>query len=165
MLNRIYVGHYYIVTCIRNGWIVWRDEFENMVPLVGRNKYLDATLKTGLASPLWYVGLKNSGTIADADAMNSHTGWTENAEYSNATRPAWTPGTIADSSVDNSASPAEFTIDGNTTIYGLFLCDNNTVSGTTGTLLGVGDLTTPRSVLIGDTLNAIIVCEMGDSGS
>jgi hypothetical protein len=35
----------------------WIEEIWNTNPYAGRNKYLDATLKTGLASPAWYVFL------------------------------------------------------------------------------------------------------------
>jgi hypothetical protein len=157
---RLHISHLYVVSCIRNGKEIWSDVFENLVPEVGRNKYLDATLKTGLASPEWYVGLKGSGTAVDADIMSSHATWSELAVYSNSVRPTWTPGTIASGSVSNTALPAEFSINANSTVYGLFLCDDDTVSGASGTLLGVGDLTSPREVLIGDVIKAIVICNM-----
>jgi hypothetical protein len=165
MYMELMIGHYYKIRCIRNGRVIWTDEFENMVPEAGRNKYLDATLKTGLASPAWYVGLKDLGTALDADTMASHGTWVELTGYSNTYRPTWTPGSVASSSVDNSASPAAFTISADDTIYGLFLCDEHTKGGATGTLMGVGDLSVSRDVLIGDTINAVIVCTIIYSGS
>lgn len=134
----------------------WIDGFTNLVVTAGLNKVLDATFKTGLASPAWYVGLKNTGTPLAADTMASHSSWTENATYSNANRPTWTPGSIAAGSVDDSASKAIFNINGTTTIFGCFLCDNNTVSGSTGTLYGVGDFGASRGVSSGDTLNVTV---------
>lgn len=87
-----------------------QEEFDNLVVTAGRNKYLDATLKTGLAAPLWFVGLVAGPTETDylaADTMASHAGWLENStNYSEATRPAWTPGAVAGGSVDNSAMKA-----------------------------------------------------------
>lgn len=35
----------------------WTEEIWNTNPYAGRNKYLDATLKTGLTTPAWYVFL------------------------------------------------------------------------------------------------------------
>lgn len=135
----------------------WTDGFHNLVVTAGRNKVLDASFKTGLASPLWYVGLKNTGTVLAADTMGSHGGWTENTTYSDSTRPAFTPGTIASGSVDNSASRATFNINGSTTIFGAFLADNNTKGGTSGTLYGAGDFAASRAVENGDTLNITVV--------
>lgn len=155
------VHHHYTIECFSpDGTQKWREEFENLVTMAGLNKYLDATLKTGLAAPAWYVGLMNTGTIVSTDTMNSHPEWTENTGYSNSTRPAWTPGTISGGSVDNSAAPAVFNINTTTTIYGAFISDNSTAGGATGTLLGGGDFTASRSALNGDTVNVTITLSL-----
>ena len=147
----------YSVECVGpDGQVKWVEEFDNIVVTAGKNKLLDATIKTGLTTPLWYVGLKDTGTVVAADTMASHGGWTEDSNYSNANRPAYTPGSISAGSVDNSASKAVFNINGSTTIYGCFLADNNTVGGSTGTLYGAGDFGTPRAVISGDTLNVTV---------
>ena len=91
-----------------------------------------------------------------ADTLAAHAPWAENSNYTNATRPAWTPGTIAAGSVDNSASQATFSINtNNTLIGGLFLADNNAVNGTTGTLYGMAPFTSVgfRQLNNGDTLS------------
>jgi hypothetical protein len=134
----------------------WKDDFWNIVVTAGLNKLLDATIKSGLASPAWYVGLKGTGSMISADTMGSHSGWSDIAPYSNGTRPAYTPGSISSGSVDNSASKAVFNINATSTVYGCFLCDNSTVSGTTGTLYGGGDFGSSRAVINGDTLNITI---------
>lgn len=159
----IKLKHHYHVECVRDGKIIWTEDVDNLVVTVGLNKYLDATLKTGLASPAWYVGLKNSGTIVAGDTMASHSGWTENVTYSNATRPQWQGGTISGGSVDNSANRAVFNINGTTTIYGAFMVDDATKSGTSGTLLGGADFSASRSVISGDTLNVTVTCSMTSS--
>jgi hypothetical protein len=209
------------------GKTLWVAHAKNRVVTVGLNKVLDATFKTGLASPAWYVGLcgasitngaissgtaalssvsnpfvaadagraiivrgagtagadlvttiatyvsagnvtladNASTTVAGAsviwearagDTMSSHSPWTDNVNYSNANRPAFTPGVIASGSVDNSSSQATFSINvNNTLIGGLFLIDNNTVSGTAGTLYGMAPFSTVgfRQVNNGDTLS------------
>lgn len=156
------VNHRYTVECYGpDGTLKWADEFDNLVVTTGRNKYLDATIKTGSASPAWYVGLvDNAGYTAynAGDTMASHSGWTESSAYSNATRPAYTPGTVASGSVDNGASKAVFNINATATIRGAFLADNSTKGGTTGILLGVGDFAASRSVQSGDTLNVTVTC-------
>ncbi len=154
----LHIEHTYEVECWRDGVLIWSDKFHNLVTTAGKNKYLDATLKTGLTTPLWYVGLVtgpgSGNTYLAADTMGTHAGWAENATFSNATRPAFTPGSIAAGSVDNSAAKAVFTINGTATIAGCFMTDVSTVSGSTGTLLGVGNFTGgDRAVQSGDTLN------------
>ena len=157
------VKHHFKVECVRNGKIVWTEEFDNMVVTAGAAKYLDATLKTGLAAPAWYVGLKDTGTPVIADTMASHASWATITPYSNATDPAWTPGSITGTStvsVDNSASKAVFNINAPDDVYGAFLKDNSTKGGTTGTLLGVGDFAAFRSVQNGDTLNVTVTASL-----
>jgi|GEM_PF-1736481 len=208
------------------GALLWRETAKNRVVTAGLNKLLDATFKTGLASPLWYIGIcgpsvsdavttnasttltsatagfaagdagrniivrgagaagadlvttiasfTNSTTVVlgaaasasltavpiifearAADIMSSHAPWVESAAYSSpGTRPAFTPGTIAAGSVDNSGSPASYTINGNNTLIGgLFLTDNSTISGTTGTLYGMAPFTVSfRQLNTSDTL-------------
>lgn len=135
---------------------IWEEEFKNIVVTAGLNKLLDATFKTGLTSPAWYVGFKGSGTMIAADTMASHSGWAELVPYSDSTRPAFTPGSISSGAVDNSASKAVFNINTSSTIYGCFLADNSTKSGTTGTLYGGGDFGASRSVVNGDVLNITV---------
>ena len=159
------VKHVYHVECFRNGVRIWEDEFENLVTAVGKNKYLDATLKTGLASPAWYVGLitgpGGSNTYAVGDTMASHSGWSENATYSNGTRPAWTPGSVSGGSVDNSASKAVFNINGSATLAGCFLVDNSTIGGTSGTLLGEGNFSSgDRALQTGDQIQVTFTSTM-----
>ena len=205
----------YQVDCFSpEGELLWTRKAKNRVVTTGLNKLLDATFKTGLTSPTWFVGLcgpsvtdgvmtsgspnlacttstpftsadagrpiivrgagasgadlvttiltftdsghvvlnSNAGTavssaavIFDAragDTMASHTPWVESTAYSQSARPGWTPGSISAGSVDNSASQAVFTINANNTLIGgLFLCDNSTKGGTTGTLYGMAPFT------------------------
>lgn len=144
----------YHIECFDSaGNLKWADGFHNLVVTAGLNKVLDATFKTGLTTPAWFVGLKLVGTVAAGDTMASHAGWTESSAYSEANRQAFTPGAIAAGSVDNSAAKAVFSINATATITGAFLSDSNTKGGTTGTLYGAGDFSASRAVLSGDTLN------------
>ena len=161
----VHIEHSYHVECWRNGALVWEDTFKNLVTTSGKNKYLDACLKTGLASPAWYVGLVTgpggSNTYASTDVMSSHSGWTEAVGYAEGARQTFTPGTISAGSVDNSASKATFTVNTGATIGGAFLADNSAKSGTTGTLLGVGSFSGgDRAVLSGDSLSVTLTATM-----
>lgn len=210
----------------RQGSVLWVAQAKNRVVTAGLNKLLDATFKTGLAAPLWYIGIcgasitdgaittstaaftsasnpfvaadvgraiivrgagasgadlvttisvfTNSGAVTlggnagttvsgasaiwearAADTMASHAPWVESAAYTQTTRPAFTPGSISGGSVDNSASQAQFSINtNNTVIGGLFLTDNNVISGTTGTLYGMAPFSVSfRQLNNGDTLS------------
>lgn len=166
------ISHVYNVECYGpDGALKWSDTFHNLVTTEGLNTYLDYTLKSGSGGvPAWYVGLilgpaatanpgnpGNPNVYAAADLMSSHGGWAEDTTYSNGTRPAWTPGTVAAGSVDNSASKAVFNINGSTTIAGCFMTSNSTKGGTTGKLLGEGNFTGgDRLVQTGDTLNVTV---------
>lgn len=151
MTSRIAMKTKYEVECYGpDGKLKWRDGFENLVVTAGLDKILDACFKTGLAAPAWYVGLKSAGTPAAGDTMASHVTWTWLTNYTG-NRQAFTPGSVAAGSVDNSAAKAVFPITGAATIYGCGLADSAT--GDTGVLYGAGDFTAPRAVLIGDTLN------------
>lgn len=161
------VQHRFRADCIAAGSVPgfavtyrWRSEFTNLVVTAGLNKYLDSTLKTGVSSPTWYVGLKGTGTVVAGDTMSSHSGWSEIVPYSDATRPAWTPGTVSAGSVDNSASKAVFNCNATATVYGAFLVNNSTKSGTSGDLLGAGDFSGTKSVGSGDTLSVTVTCSM-----
>lgn len=165
MKQNMKINQHYKVECLdKDGRLKWQDEFDNLVVTAGLNKYLDATLKTGLASPLWYVGLVDNTpapSYVAGDIMSSHTGWVETSPYSDATRPAFTPGTISAGSVNNSASKAVFNINGTDTIAGCFMADNSTKGGTTGTLLGAGNFTGgDRAVVSGDTLNVTVTASI-----
>jgi len=161
MNQNVKIGQFYKVECLdQNGKLKWEDSFENLVVTTGRNKYLDATLKTGLATPTWYVGLKDSVSAVANDTMASHAGWSELSPYSNANRPTYVLGTIASGSVDNSASKASFAINATATIGGAFITDNNTKAGATGILLGAGEFAQARSVISGDTLNVTVTCSI-----
>jgi hypothetical protein len=158
--NKVEISHKYLFECFdKDGNLKWQEGFENIVVTAGLNKYLDATLKTGLTTPAWYVGLKNTTAAVAADTMSSK-GWSEVTAYSESVRQTYTPGTISGGSVDNSGSKATFSINGSATIGGAFLADNSTKGGTTGTLLGAGEFSSSRSVISGDTVRVTLTCSM-----
>jgi hypothetical protein len=118
------------------GNLKWSDEAPNRVVNVGLDHALDVTLSGGTQITSWFVGLTAaSPTIAAADTMSSHAGWTEFTSYDESTREAFVDGGVSSQSLSNTASKAEFTISANgSSIGGAFLTSNSTKGGTTGTL-------------------------------
>lgn len=140
------------------GRLKWVEECENLITTAGATDLLDKYLKGATYTASWFVGLyKGTGTLNVADTMASHARWTDSTDFSNATRPAWTGGTAASGSIDNSASPAVFNINATATILGAYLVSNSTKGGTTGVLYGIAAFAASRSVISGDTLNVTIV--------
>lgn len=156
-LGGIAFGSLYRVECFgADGSLKWVEEVHNTVVNAGLNDVLSKYFKGSAYTGAFYVGLKDNGTIAAADTMASHAGWTEDTNYSNANRPTLTLGAVASQSVDNSASKAVFNVNGTTTIYGAFVTTDSTKGGTAGTLYGAADFGASRAVLSGDTLNVTI---------
>ena len=134
----------------------WREKRKNLVVTVGLNHVLSSTFDGATQITAWYVGLKNAGSIAAADTMSSHSGWTENVSYSQSVRQTLTLGTAASGSIDNTGNLATYSINGTATIAGAFVVSNNTKSGTAGTLYGAVDFSSARSVISGDTLTVTV---------
>ncbi len=154
-LRRMLSTHYHVVARDKFGNVKWADDFDNLVVNVGLDDSLDKHLKGSTYTAAWYVGLTDGTPTADADdTMASHAGWTEVTAYDEAARQALTLGSVSSQSVDNSASPAVFTIStNNTVIGGAFIVSNSTKGGTTGVLYGIGAFSAGDKTLDdGDTL-------------
>lgn len=157
--DRVRLGGVFKVECFGpDGEKKWEDTFHNLVVNEGLQDLNTKYFKASGYTAAWYLGLINgpgSGTTYVAgDTLVTHTGWTEDTNYSG-NRKAVTFGTAttADPSViDNSASPAVFNINNTTTIAGAFL--TTVASGTSGILFSEGDFTGGDKIVAnGDTLN------------
>jgi hypothetical protein len=154
-------GGVYKVQCVgADGHVKWEEEMHNLVVNEGLQSMVSVYLDAATQITTWYIGLitgPGSGTtIAAADTLASHSGWTEFTDYSGNRKTAtFGTATTADPSViDNSGSPASFSITGSGgTVAGAFLASVDT--GTSGTLFSASDFQAPgdRVVVSGDTLN------------
>ena len=141
----------------KDGNLKWEESTHNLVVNQGLQDMNTKYFKGSSYTAAWYVGLVNnspSPVYAAADTLASHAGWNETSSYSG-NRKAVTFGTAttADPSViDNSASPASFSITGTVTVAGAFVASVDT--GTSGILFSVSSFQSPgaRSVVSGDTL-------------
>lgn len=130
-------------------------EFENMVVNEGLDLLLSATLAGGTASSTWYLGLiaDATPTIDSGDTMASHPGWSENTNYDEAGRQTFQDGGVSGQSIDNSATPAQYSMNLDAdTVSGAFLVDDNTKGGTAGSLYAAGTFGTNKNPDSGDTL-------------
>jgi len=148
-----------------NGELKWTEEFENIVVNEGLNHLLDSSLAGQTQITSWFVGLKGTGTPAATDTMASHGTWSEDQNYSEANRQAWTPnGAASGQSVSNSSAKATFSINANTTIYGAFLTSNNTKGGTSGKLYAAGNFASSKTLGAGDQLLVTATFTTADDG-
>ena len=154
-------GGVFTVECVGpDGQVKWTEQFHNLVVNEGLQDMNSQYFKGSGYVAAWYIGLVegpgSGNTYAAGDTLASHAGWTEFTNYSGS-RKAVTFGTAttADPSViDNSGSPAQFSITGGGgTVAGAFLC--TVASGTSGVLFSEADFQSPgdRVVVAGDTLN------------
>jgi hypothetical protein len=139
----------------------WDDEIHNLVPNVALNNFLDvyygSTAKPGSMYTFLVTGPGASNTYAAGDTASSHAGWAEGVPYSDSTRPSCTWGSSSGQAISNSGSPSTFNINATATIAGCGLSTVSTKSGTTGTLVGVGNFTGgDRSVASGGTLTVTV---------
>jgi hypothetical protein len=144
----------------KDGNLKWEDTAKNLVVNTGLQDMNTKYFKGVTYTAAWYIGLvSNSGFSAYAagDTLASHAGWTETTAYSGGNRATATFGTAttADPSViNNSGSPAAFSITGTVTVKGAFLCNVQDNTNNTGLLFSVSNFTGgDRSVVNGDTLN------------
>jgi hypothetical protein len=146
--------HYRFECLDKDGKVKWVEEFDNLVTTVGKTDIIDKYLKGSAYTASWFLGLKGTGTAVVGDTMASHAGWSELVPYAAATRPAITWGTTSAGS--NTSTAVSIAINGTATVAGAFVVNDNTKSGSSGTLYSAGDFAASRSVLSGDTLNVTV---------
>ncbi len=159
-----YLHHIYDVELYGpDGKLKWAEQIHNLVVNTGLDDILQEYYKGSAYTASHFVGLTDgTPTVAAGDTMASHVGWVEVTAYSEGARQAFTPGSVASQSVDNSASKAVFSIDTNsTTIGGAFLSTDATKGGTSGILISAGAFTGgDKSADNGDTLNVTVTATM-----
>lgn len=159
--NKASAGGVYKIQCHgSDGALKWEQNTPNLVVNQGLQDMNATYFDAGTQVTTWYVGLitgPGSGTtIAAGDTLLTHGGWTEFTNYSGNRKAAvFGTATTADPSViNNTASPAAFSISGaGGTVAGAFLA--SVATGTSGILFSAADFQSPgdRIVVSGDTLN------------
>jgi len=112
---------------------------ENICPNAYIDHVLDVVHSGGTAVATWYVALFSDNHTPAAGDTYATPGYTEATSYDEATRPVWTEAGVSSQSITNSASKANFTMNGNdASIYGAALVSSPTPGNTaaTGNVLG-----------------------------
>lgn len=148
----------YVAECYGpDGVLKWRDTIENLVTTAGKNDALDKHLAGSSYTAAWYMGLISSTGYttgpAAGDTMASHSGWTEDQNYSQASRPTCAFSSASSGSKALSSS-LSFSINASTTIKGAFINSVATKGGATGTLFSAGLFSGgDKAMANGDTLS------------
>lgn len=162
-MKKLYPHFVHEYQLIDRGRVIACERKANLIPEQGRN-YLMGLFAGGSVVPIFYTSIfAGNYTPQDTDVAATFPGVAgETAAYVAATRPAWVPGAVAGGSVNNSASPADFTMNNGSPIiiYGDFLIATATKGGTVGPLLSVVRYVTPQTVLSGNIWRAIITLEL-----
>lgn len=138
----------------QEGGIKAEQEFNNGITDEGIEYLLDAGFNDGAKITTWYIGLiDNSGftSLNAADTMASHSGWTESAAYSDATRQEWTSGAANDRAITNSTT-VDFAMNATVTLRGIFITSDNTKSGSAGVLWSTAQFLSTVNAVDTDTL-------------
>ena len=142
---------YVKMTCYdRNGRLKGYDEGPNLLVDQGIEFIMDVALSGGTQDTTFFIGLKDTGTVAPGDTAASHAGWVEITAII-AARLAWIEAGVSSKVITNAASVAAFAITGTDTVFGAFLATD--LSGTGGSLIGAKDFAASQAVNNGDTLN------------
>lgn len=167
MQEQIHGGGVFHVQCHdKDGNLKWEVKQPNLVVNEGLQDMNDKYFSGSGYTAAWYLGLiSGTGpTIAAADTLASHSGWTEipvTSGYSgNRKQLTFGSATEADPSVISNGTAAEFSMLGTYVVSGAFLC--TVASGTSGILFSASEFDAPgdRSVVSGDTLNVTYTFEL-----
>lgn len=154
--SKLMIGGYFPVEHIRDGQVIYREDSRNIVVNEGLNYDLAVALANGSQITAWYVALfaGNVTPSASLTGANFTATTTEFTNYTESTRQVWTPGDVANQSVDNSAAKAAFTIGtGGGSVYGAALLSAPAKSAVTGIAFAASRFSVKRDVLEGDLLN------------
>lgn len=107
----------------------------------------------------WYIApfAGNATPAANWTAANFDSNSTEFTSYTAATRPTFSPGSVASGTIGNLSDRAEITVNdgGQTTIYGVGILSASGKEATTGTLFSAARLASPRTGIQEDDVIAL----------
>jgi len=145
------------------------QEDHNLVVDEGLEYAIGAALMETTQPTDWYIGaFKSNYTVlaTNTAASREGDGMTEvvaTTDVSNTSRPVWT-GVQAAKVVTNAASPAVYTANAATDVYGAFLISDSTMAGTAGTLFAASQFAAaPRSLGVSDQINITYQITVADA--
>lgn len=170
-------------TFIFQGWElrsgIWNQFSEtrehNLVPTQGLNERQTEFWKGSAYTAAFYVGIirtDNFGSVQLTDtAAKIVTGipaggdnqWREFVGYSESVRQTLVLGTSVSGSIDNSASPATFTVTADFTLQGGFISTSSVKAGITGKLISATSAGSTQPFLIGQQVRIIIISGLANA--
>lgn len=156
----------FTVEQIRDDVVIFSEAFNNAVTTAGMNANLNTFFGATAKVANWYIGLINSTgfvSVAEADTMASHAGWTEFTTYTESTRLSWVATVSTDKTVTGTVIQT-FTIGtvSAQSVQGLFVTDTATKGGATGLLWSTGLFSTPQGISTGDTFRITYTLTLGN---
>lgn len=148
------------------GRVLWSQKVPNGIVSVGLTDILSVYFAGGSASANWYIGLIDNtsfSALSSADTMSSHAGWSELTSYDGSTRKAFTNLTASNALILNTVA-ASFVMSADATIKGIFIVNNATRGGSTGTLWSTAALASARVLRSGQTLEVVYRLTAGGGG-
>jgi len=157
-MNELKIGGIFTYEHVRNGEVIDTWSEPNIVVDEGLNYALGTAFASASASANWYVGIfVNNYTPQSTDVITTFPGvgvaGEATTQYNETTRPTWTQAGVVAKSITNTASPAVFTFNTTTSIYGAFLANSSVKGGLTGKLAAASKFSSVRSMLTNDILN------------
>lgn len=156
MITKVKLGFEYTFTCKDAcGHFKWSEVQHNLLPDEGIEYILDSALLAASQYSSWYIGLyENAHTPAVTDDMTAAvTTAGESTDYSGSVRGTLTPDALASGVFSNAGTPTEFTFSAGATIRGGFITSSNARGTTSGLLLSIVALSSPRVMAVGDVLS------------
>jgi len=162
------VGGVFSYEHIRDGEVIASGVTPNIVVDEGLNYILDTSLSAGSQLVNFYIGIySNNYTPQATDVMATFAGAGVANEVTTlvdeTTRPAWSEVGVVAKALTNTASPAVFTANASVNVYGAFLSSDNTMTGTTGSLIAASKFTAVRALLDTDVLNVTYTLTIADA--
>lgn len=153
--------------------VVSSELHKNIVTNQGLDHILSSTLAAGTQITAWKVAISKSNTTPLSSHTYASPGYTEitGSDVDETTRQAWTPGSVASQSVDNTASPAVYTAKATWTGYGASIVGGGSGAATLANTAGGGSLyasslyASSKSMTDDDTLTTEYTLGQADDGA
>lgn len=129
----------------------------NVLPIQGINHMLGVTFKSVGQVASWYMAIYegNYTPTSDLTAATFPSLATECTAYTLATRPIFASGAVANGSLDNSASRAEYTMTAPKTVYGMAILSSSVKAAVTGVAASAVRFSSPKVLETGAILRVI----------
>lgn len=144
----------------------WKESIHNLVVNQALDDVLGVYFKSGTQSATWYIAIFGSDSTPAGTWTYAVPVCTEFTNYDEATREEWIEGSISSQSLDNSASPAEFTCtSGTNTIYGAMMNNTSTkgdVAAGSGVLYSAARFGASRPFNAAEVLKIVVTINSQD---